>query len=250
LCSPIQFTPEKEWWDGFYRRFSFQNCMKPNPFFGGYNPLHLIHFGSLWETPSNSGKLESLGKNTSRAILTLLEPKGWYTSLSLKCKELGLLGYTIDVVIKDIGWLGSFKHSPVTGLWYQGDHYIHLQGNIHPRVDGARRWVNSDYFSKYDRRVMSPEAKLFMEEKGYKPADYDSSLNFQFPLAGKYYSGKGIPRTILGYGFNNKSEPVYIIRLDDKGAIDAKRTYKAHQEYSSQVGFDYDVWEKSLKRSS
>lgn len=247
LCHPIQYTPEKEWWEDFHRKFSFDKCQKSNPFFGGYNPLHLIHFGILWDTPSDIGKLEKIGKNASRAILTLPELKGWYTSLSLTSKELGLLGYTIDVIIKDIGWLGSFKHSPVTGLWYQGEHNIHLQGNLHPRVDGIHRWRDLDFFSKYDQRIVTPEASQFIKKMRYKAADYDSSLDFQFPLAGKYYSGKGMPRTILGYGFNTNSDPVYIIRLDDQMTIGAKRTYKAHQEYSSQIGFDYDVWQNSFK---
>jgi hypothetical protein len=247
LCRPLQATPDAEWWVSFHRKFSYEKINKSNPYFGGYNPLHLIHFHKLWDEPAYTCEPDKLGATSMRAILTLPDPQGWYTSLSVSCKELGMLGYTIDVVIKDLGWFGSFRHSPITGLWYQGEHYIHLEGNLHPKVDGIQPWRDVDFFSKYDQRTISPEAKSFMDKKGYRTAVFDDSIDFQLPLASRYFSKEGKPRTILGYGFNAESVPVYIIRLDDMGDMDIKRTYKAHQEYGNQVGYDYEVWQKSLK---
>jgi hypothetical protein len=248
LCRPVQVSPDSAWWEDFHRKFPADESHKQSPYSCyGSNPLHLLMFSEQWEDPVYNCKPEKISAKIPRAILTLPNAKGWYPSLSSSCKELGLLGYDIDVLSKDIGWLGSFRLSPVTGLWYQGRHHIHLEGNLHPKKDGIQSWENSDFFSKYDQRTMGSEARSFMEKMGHRIADFDDSIDFQFPLAGKYYSKNGKPRTILGYGFNAESEPVYIIRIDNKGAMDLKRTYKAHQEYSNQIGFDLEVWQNLLK---
>lgn len=88
LCRPVKATPDAEWWEGFHRKFSYEKIQKSNPYFGGYNPLHLIHFRKLWDEPSYKCEPEKLGANSSRAILTLPDVQGWYSALSIRCKEL------------------------------------------------------------------------------------------------------------------------------------------------------------------
>ena len=39
-----------------------------------------------------------------------------------------LLSYDVD--FEEVGYLGSYRISPVTGLWYTGSHYLHLVGSV------------------------------------------------------------------------------------------------------------------------
>lgn len=43
--------------------------------------------------------------------------------------SLGTGSWHVDVVVKPMGWLGTFRRSWVTGLWFQGRHLIHAAGN-------------------------------------------------------------------------------------------------------------------------
>jgi hypothetical protein len=149
-----------------------------------------------------------------------------------------MLGWTVDVVVEPWGWLGTFRRSPVTGLWYQGRHGVHLAGNLHPHGDrDEHRWGDADYASEenplnYDVDV----TQIMQQEKNFRPARFGDSVNFQFQVGERRRSGKGLMRTVLGYAYNGASEPVYIVRLQESGQLTAKRTWKAHDEYGPVIG--------------
>jgi hypothetical protein len=244
LFSPVHLSPDLRWWQEFNNRHR-KPPKYPNPYFGGYNPLHLVHYGELWEDPdSNVTLIKSAGKN-KRAILIMDTPKGWYTALHRYARELGQLGWLLDVVVEKIGWLGSFKRSPITGLWYQGSHSVHLAGNLHNRGDESN-WTNADQLSACS--VLPPEYILnFISNSNLRISNPNESINFLLPIGAKYLSIKNEPRTILAYAFNNANEPVYILRLDDKNKMDFKRSWKAHDEYL-HVGYDTEIlWSMKLK---
>ncbi|MGJ8673710.1 hypothetical protein [Rubritalea sp.] len=67
-----------------------------------------------------------------RAVLTVSNFSSWLTEL----KELGANlkphpthSWHIEVYDKQVGYLGKFRQSRVTGLWFQGKHSIHMLGN-------------------------------------------------------------------------------------------------------------------------
>jgi len=42
--------------------------------------------------------------------------------------DLGERSWHVDVFAKPAGWLGTFRRSRETGLWFQGKHSIHIKG--------------------------------------------------------------------------------------------------------------------------
>lgn len=91
------------------------------------------HWGTPWapsfggpENAEASGAC-SVTEAGERAVLLLERYVGWYRTLT----ELGpQLGATqVDVVVKPVGWLGTFQRSPLTGIWYSGDHDLHMMGH-------------------------------------------------------------------------------------------------------------------------
>ena len=52
---------------------------------------------------------------------------GWFRALLDAADELA--NCAVDVIVASVGYLGTFRRSPVTGLWHTGTHQLHLQGN-------------------------------------------------------------------------------------------------------------------------
>lgn len=43
--------------------------------------------------------------------------------------------WRIDVICKQIGWLGTYRRSRVTGYWFAGKHSIHMAGHPAEQAD-------------------------------------------------------------------------------------------------------------------
>jgi hypothetical protein len=237
LCPPVHFSPGTDWWEDFRRRFKGKT--PPSVPYSldsvGSNNLHLLHLSSPWADAPESTKLLRPSRDRPRARLVLDQPTGWLTALSTHAGRLGMLGWSVDVVVKRWGWLGTFRRSPLTGLWYQGPHHVHLAGNLHPQ---GERWGDEEYFSEYDAPKVAADVTGYMERETIRPAALDESLSFQFQVGEVRRSGKGQPRTVMGYGYNPAGEPVYIVRIDGTEALTAKRAWKAHKEYGPLMGID------------
>jgi hypothetical protein len=127
----------KAWWDIFQRTHSNKPIYDHDPYHGGYNALHLGHSGSLpcsgSDLPTTSiGTLLRSDLKERKCVLILDEARGWYDQLILHGETLPPLdnqSWHIDVVVKPMGWLGTFRQSRKTGLWFQGRHLIHVAGN-------------------------------------------------------------------------------------------------------------------------
>lgn len=96
--------------------------------------LHLAdHWGTPWASPFGmfedveaSGAC-SVTEAGDRAVLLLERYVGWYRTLTEEGPQLGAT--QVDVVVKPVGWLGTFERSPLTGIWYSGDHDLHMMGH-------------------------------------------------------------------------------------------------------------------------
>lgn len=65
-----------------------------------------------------------------RGVLRVDRFTGWYSALkSLDLPDIGFHSWYIDVVVEPLGFIGTFRRSRETGLWFSGQHSVHVQGN-------------------------------------------------------------------------------------------------------------------------
>ena len=104
----------------------------------GISPEHagaLCHLsghidGPLQPVLGNATLLRT-GRAKHHAVLLLDSMVGWYRALAAECKalpEVKGVSWHVDVVVKPAGWLGTYRKSAVTGLWFAGRHHVHVQG--------------------------------------------------------------------------------------------------------------------------
>lgn len=56
--------------------------------------------------------------------------EGWYSQLLTSPRAWkGSHDVRMDVIVRPLGWLGTYRKSRVTGLWFRGRHRWHMLGN-------------------------------------------------------------------------------------------------------------------------
>lgn len=95
--------------------------------------LHLTGhtIGPVETGQSERGTLLRTGRYERRATLLLDSMIGWYANLAQQGNDLPDIGHRswqVDVVVKPVGWLGTYRRSRATGLWFSGQHRYHLPG--------------------------------------------------------------------------------------------------------------------------
>lgn len=129
-----QLEPSDGWWREFNAvKLPALHARHPhNPLEGGTNALHLGHsFQVFTPEPGAGGYLVAGAKDDGKAVLTLDRAAGWYGDLATVGAMLPPLqgkSWFIDVTVKPVGWLGAFRRSHLTGLWFLGRHSTHLAG--------------------------------------------------------------------------------------------------------------------------
>ncbi|TAJ16241.1 MAG: hypothetical protein EPO65_13615 [Dehalococcoidia bacterium] len=119
LAKPFS-TTGKPVWRGF------------SPYGEDYNGLHLGYSDAAGNSHGEAGLLLRGSEAERLAVLVLAGAPGWYYWLHKQGTELPDLGersWHLDVMVRPIGWLGTFRKSRETGLWFQGKHSLHLRGN-------------------------------------------------------------------------------------------------------------------------
>ena len=56
---------------------------------------------------------------------------GWYRALAemgARLPHLEERSWHVDIVVKPVGSLGTYRQSRATGLWFSGPHRLHLVG--------------------------------------------------------------------------------------------------------------------------
>lgn len=100
---------------------------------GHPDPLHLwdhFHVGLMrTDVPVQLVRSEA----TASGVLLADSFAAWYPFLHetplLKEPSSDGQPWRIDVVVKSVGWIGTYERSPITGRWYSGPHALHLAGN-------------------------------------------------------------------------------------------------------------------------
>lgn len=233
--SQMPVGPKLGWFEEFVRR----NARRPDeqghdPYFGGGNPLHLsASLGILKQ--EGTGELFLCSRTTREARLRCTVLCGWYRELVRTCADIGALGWTVDVVVPRWGWVGRFRRSAVTGLWYAGSHEEHLLGNA-----VAPRHAEPYELAPELLRTTTEVACTFMRKSGVRPATGEEPA-FRYRPGEIRRNEKGEKRTILGCGFDRDGDAVYVVSRHESGSVDRKHAQRAHQGYGPLLDWDTSV---------
>lgn len=108
------------------------------PWNGGSDPLHLgggDHVSEPSHTPADTARARMLTIDVPRrrATYTSETIMGWYAGLINAADHLPPLApgrsWRVDVHVMPIGFLGTYRRSRDTGLWFAGKHSYHMVGN-------------------------------------------------------------------------------------------------------------------------
>ena len=118
---------DEEWWTEFLRR---PIPDRHNAFYGGTNPLHLGH--SKW-FGEETGESQLYIQASSRSAVLIVNSIGCWKHELLdagdKLPDIGDRSWHIEIFDRQTGYLGLFRRSRISGLWFQGKHSVHLRGN-------------------------------------------------------------------------------------------------------------------------
>jgi hypothetical protein len=127
---PAGYEPCPGWWREFKAR---EPLAEHSPYGGGWNPLHLGHSDCV-------GEQRPVGLGTGfhdlaarRAVLIVNGFGSWRRELrdfGTSLPNLGGRSWRVEVFDRHVGFLGVFRQSRETRLWFQGKHSIHLAGNV------------------------------------------------------------------------------------------------------------------------
>lgn len=100
---------------------------------GGWDAMHLTrHFAvPLWGSTSDSTHQLIVGPEADRrAVLICDSYAGWFAALAscgLSTTSTGR-SWQVDVVVRPLGWLGTYRRSRETAMWFSGRHRWHTMG--------------------------------------------------------------------------------------------------------------------------
>lgn len=100
--------------------------------YGGGDPHHLSdHIKGPLRPVDRLPLLVRTSAADRRAVLFLDSMTGWYRALATETRSLPKLAghsWRVDVVVKPVGWLGTYRRSAETGLWFSCPHSVHVRG--------------------------------------------------------------------------------------------------------------------------
>jgi hypothetical protein len=122
---------DRQWLQEVQRRADALNV--PSPCIGGWDPLHLNYHldGPLSQIPGKPKLLRS-PRQDRHATLLVDSMSGWYRALieqGVTLPNIGARSWHVDVVVRPVGWMGTFRQSRITGIWFAGRHCHHVIGN-------------------------------------------------------------------------------------------------------------------------
>ena len=82
--------------------------------------------------PEPRARFTIVDRKARRAVIECASVHGWYRELADRTGGLSAeagASWRVDVYVKPIGYLGSYRRSWATGLWFAGQHRWHAIGN-------------------------------------------------------------------------------------------------------------------------
>ncbi|MCJ1708533.1 hypothetical protein [Microbacterium sp. VKM Ac-2923] len=79
----------------------------------------------------DAGCLRTINGSPPRAVYVRQHFGGWYTGLAEAAAALppSSRSWRVDVFVRSVGFLGTYRKSRTTGLWFSGRHRYHSVGN-------------------------------------------------------------------------------------------------------------------------
>lgn len=128
LATNSRYWQDEDWWRAFVRRGKVHSH---DPFYGGTDSLHLgMHSGP----PVSDSSGESVYARTTQprhVLLVVGSVDHWLADLIELGKQLPSLpdrSWQVDVFDRQVGYLGRYRQSRETGLWFTGRHSVHMWG--------------------------------------------------------------------------------------------------------------------------
>ncbi|MEV4952473.1 hypothetical protein [Paenarthrobacter nitroguajacolicus] len=105
--------------------------------YGGTDPLHLgVHLEQMLMHPKPPRPNMTFARESGPEVpahLHLPTSYGWYEALTRAAVDLPERtdgrSWRVDVTTEDVGFIGRFRMSRVTGRWFSGKHSSHMLGN-------------------------------------------------------------------------------------------------------------------------
>ena len=99
---------------------------------GNHDPLHLsAHADGPLEEPCGGAEMYHGDPAERRAVLMLESMRGWYAALArhgAMLPDIGKRSWCVEVVVRPVGSLGTFRRSRASRLWFSSFHRSHLPG--------------------------------------------------------------------------------------------------------------------------
>jgi len=99
---------------------------------GGYDALHLDFHANMPVSVSEDGYQLALAVEGKLPRATVLVDNycGWYAALRRAGESLPerQRSWRVDVVVRSLGWMGEYRRSQQSGLWFTGRHRWHALG--------------------------------------------------------------------------------------------------------------------------
>lgn len=86
--------------------------------------------GPAERTNRHAGHIRAINSSSRRAVYEHQHFGGWYAGLAEAAAALppSSRSWQIDVLVRSVGFLGSYRKSRTTGLWFSGRHRYHSVG--------------------------------------------------------------------------------------------------------------------------
>jgi hypothetical protein len=143
LHLPMPGAPLPGLWADRRRSQQWENVWQGS---GGSDKMHLTDhahaLSPLWTNHARVAHMVATSslKQQPRAVLVLSTYEGWYARLHRLGAKLPARpdgeSWQVDVVVRPLGWLGSYRRSLLTGRWFSGRHRWHELGIDSPYEPG------------------------------------------------------------------------------------------------------------------
>ena len=120
----------QQWMTGF--RESFEPTKYPwFSSLGEGDPLHLTGHGGEAGIADPRAHISVVSATDKSAIFVTRSMDAWHFDLSKHAMTLPDRGdhWRVDVLVKPVGFVGVYRRSRITGLWFSGRHRFHTPGN-------------------------------------------------------------------------------------------------------------------------
>lgn len=96
------------------------------------DPLHLTRSGGQQHKPDEAATITVSDPSSRKAVFVAERSDSWYFSLLREARSLPAIGarsWHVDVFVRSIGFMGTYRQSRSTGFWFTGQHRVHSPGN-------------------------------------------------------------------------------------------------------------------------